>query len=109
MTKPSSGQYVEQRDGVYRVTGTRVSLNSIVYLFLDGRSPESIAQSYPALTLEQVYGVLAYYLAHRPEIDAVLARQEAEYEVARLESHAQHRTLVERLRTARDQRQVAAS
>ena len=48
-----STTYVEQREGVYRVAGTRVSLDSIVYAFIPGQSAESIAQSFPVLTLEQ--------------------------------------------------------
>lgn len=72
--------YVDQHDNGYWVAGTRVSLDSIVYAFLQGDSPESIAQSFPVLTLEQVYGAVAYYLGHRHEIDAYLerARREAE-------------------------------
>jgi hypothetical protein len=37
-----SKQYVERRDGGYYVTGTRVSLDSVVYAFLRGESPEGI-------------------------------------------------------------------
>ena len=54
--------YVEKRDGAYRISGTRVSLDSIVYAFWRGAAPESIAQSFPALTLEEVYGAIAFHL-----------------------------------------------
>ncbi len=64
--------YVEKRDNGYWVGSTRVSLDSIVYAFLNGQSAESIAQSFPAVTLEQVYGTITYYLAHREEIDRYL-------------------------------------
>ena len=43
---------VEERDGGYLVAGTRVSLDSVVYAFLRGTAAESIAQSYPVLSLE---------------------------------------------------------
>jgi uncharacterized protein (DUF433 family) len=66
--------YVDQHDGGYWVAGTRVSLDSIAYAFLQGDSPESIAQSFPVLTLEQVYGAVAFYLGHRAEVDAYLER-----------------------------------
>jgi uncharacterized protein (DUF433 family) len=69
-----SVSYVDQRDGGYWVAGSRVSLDSIVYAFLQGESPESIAQSFPVLTLEQVYGAVAFYLGHRAEVDAYLER-----------------------------------
>ena len=65
--------YVEYRNDAYWVEGTRISLDSIVYVFQKGLSPESIVQSFPLLTLEQVYGAIAFYLANRAEIDVYLA------------------------------------
>lgn len=78
-----SKQYVEQRDGGYWVAGTRVSLDSIVYAFLGGQTAESIAQAFPVLTLEQVYGAIAFYLANRSDIDGYLARAKADFEAMR--------------------------
>jgi uncharacterized protein (DUF433 family) len=72
--------YVEYRNESYWVEGTRISLDSVVYGFRQGLSPESIAQSFPLLTLEQVYGAIAFYLANRAEIDAYLATEEAAYD-----------------------------
>lgn len=34
--------YIEQREGVYRVAGSRVGLDSIVSAFLSGQSAEAI-------------------------------------------------------------------
>jgi len=67
----ASATYVERRDDEgYWVTGTRVSLDSVVYRFLEGLSPESIqADCFPALTLEQVYGAITYYLHNRAEVN----------------------------------------
>jgi uncharacterized protein (DUF433 family) len=78
-----SKEYVVQTEGVYKVTGTRVSLDSVVYAFWRGQTPESIAQSFPALTLERVYGAIAFYLANRAEIDPYLERQKADYAAKR--------------------------
>ncbi len=76
--------YVETHDGGYWVSGTRVSLDSIALAFLQGLSPETIAgECFPTLTLEQVYGAIAYYLAHRPQIDAYLKQTDAEFESLR--------------------------
>jgi uncharacterized protein (DUF433 family) len=61
-------EYIEKRDGGYRVAGKRVSLDSVVYAFLRGAAPESIAQSYPVLSLEEVYGAIAFYLANQTEL-----------------------------------------
>ena len=73
--------YIEEHaDGGYRVKGTRVSLDSLVYAFRNGQSPESIAQSFPVLTLEEVYGAIAFYLANHEEIDMYLVEGEREFE-----------------------------
>ena len=57
------------RDGGYYVVGTRVSLDSIAGCFRGGDSAETIWQNFPSLTLEQVYGAIAYYLSNRDEVD----------------------------------------
>lgn len=76
--------YVEHDDTGYRIAGTRVSLESVVYAFREGWSPETIAsECFPTLTLEQVYGAIAYYLARRADIDAYLERVEATHEEER--------------------------
>ena len=45
--------YVEYRDGIYRVVDTRVTLDSLVYAYWEGHSPETIAQAF-GLAPEQV-------------------------------------------------------
>ena len=75
--------YVEQREGGYWVAETRVSLDSVVYAFLDGQTAESIAQAFPLLTLEQVYGSIAFYLANRTDVDAYLTKRRADFEAKR--------------------------
>jgi uncharacterized protein (DUF433 family) len=76
-------EYIEERDGAYWVAGTRVSLDSIVYAFLSGQTAESIAQSFPLLRLEQVYGAITYYLAHRAEVDNYLQKTRLELDSLR--------------------------
>ena len=78
-----SKEYVSKTNGAYRLMGTRVSLDSVVYAWHNGLSPESIVDDFPVLTLEQVHGALAFYLAHQDEIDEYLRLSEAEYEVLR--------------------------
>ena len=78
-----STQYVEEPDGVYTIRSTRVSLDSIVYAFLSGQSAESIAQAFPILTLEKVYGAIAFYLANRAEVDRRLQARQQEFEEKR--------------------------
>ncbi|MBE9108734.1 DUF433 domain-containing protein [Nodosilinea sp. LEGE 07298] len=72
--------YVEYRNEAYWVEGTRISIDSVVYAFRDGLAPESIVQSFPLLTLEQVYGVITFYLANRAEVDAYLAAEQAAFD-----------------------------
>jgi uncharacterized protein (DUF433 family) len=69
--------YVQYHNDVYRVAGTRVALDSIVRRFWEGDTPESIVQSFPVLTLEQVYGAIAYYLRHQDSIDSYLKQAES--------------------------------
>jgi uncharacterized protein (DUF433 family) len=71
--------YIEQRDSAYYFAGSRVSLDSVVCEFLRGESPESIVQAFPSLSLEQVYGGLTFYLAHRSEIDARLKQADERF------------------------------
>ena len=76
--------YVEEYSDWYRIRGTGVCLDSLVYRFLEGLSPESIqADCFPVLTLEQVYGAIAYYLHNRTDIDAYLKKADQEYELFR--------------------------
>ena len=77
-------EYVEKRDEGYWIAGTRVSLDSVVFAFLDGLSPETIAaECFPVLTLEQVFGAITYYLGHRTEIDEYLRNADEEFESLR--------------------------
>jgi len=72
--------YVEQQDQGYWIEGTRISLDSVVYSFLNGESPESIAQNFPLLSLEQVYGAITFYLANQELVDTYLEEGEVEFQ-----------------------------
>jgi uncharacterized protein (DUF433 family) len=65
-------------DGVVRVGGTRVTLDTVVVAFLDGASAEGIVESFPTLRLADVYAVLGYYLRHQAEVDGYLSQRRAE-------------------------------
>ena len=96
-----SKEYVTQQEGKYRVAETRVSLDSVVYAFRRGASPESIQRSFPSLTLEQIYGAITFYLAHQEEIDQYLLDGEAEHEKLRAASRAAHPEFYEKIDRAR--------
>ena len=72
--------YVEQRNSAYWVGETRISLDSVVRAFLEGISPEEIARNFSLLTLEQVYGAIAFYLANQDLVDGYLREDELEFE-----------------------------
>jgi uncharacterized protein (DUF433 family) len=62
-------------DGVYRVGGTRVTLETLVAAFHDGATPEEIVDQYPAIRLDHAYAVIGSYLRHQPEVDAYIAER----------------------------------
>jgi uncharacterized protein (DUF433 family) len=93
--------YVEIRDGGYYVAGSRVSLDSIVYEFREGASPESIQQNFPTLTLEQIYGAIAFYLGHQSAVDAYLIEGEKLWDKERRKQAALPTDLKERIDRAR--------
>ena len=78
-----------------------MSLDSIVYAFIAGQPPDSIAQSFPVLTLDQVSGAIAFYLAHRDEVNAYLRAQSAAYEAKRAAALAADPTFYRKLATAK--------
>ncbi|MBZ5724799.1 MAG: DUF433 domain-containing protein [Acidobacteriia bacterium] len=88
-------EYVEQRNGSYYVQGTRVSLDSVVYAFLRGESPDGIAGSFPAVNLEQIYGAIAFYLANRETVDSYLQQGRAEFFQLREEARGADRHLAQ--------------
>src|SRR5258707_10505025 len=96
-------------NGAYRVAATRVSLDSVVYAYWRGESAETIADSFPALTLEQVYGAIAFYLGHQAEMDSYLERGDAEFEKLRQQSRQATPLLYKKLEEARRQMQVEHS
>jgi uncharacterized protein (DUF433 family) len=93
-------QYVEEREGCYRILGKRISLDSIIYLFLSGASPESIVQSFLALTLEEVYGGITFYLANYQAVDAYLEEGKKIFETLRKQSQVTNPLFYQKLRNA---------
>jgi uncharacterized protein (DUF433 family) len=95
-------QYVRvDEHGVMRVGTTRVMLDALVAGFEQGHSPETIQQQFLALSLEEVYGAITYYLSHRDDVQAYLQRQEALWQALRAEAEQQASPVVRRLRARR--------
>ncbi len=64
-------------EGVIRVRGTRVTLDTIWAAFKDGATAEEIVQQYPALSLADAYQVIGYCLRHPAVADTYLAKRTA--------------------------------
>lgn len=75
-------------DGVFRVGGTRVTLDTLVAAFVSGATAEEIVLQYPSLTLAAVYSVLGYYLHHRSEVDEYLRHRQQQAAVVQSENKA---------------------
>jgi uncharacterized protein (DUF433 family) len=69
-------QFVERRDGSFYLIGSRVPLDCVVRELREGQSPEAIRSDFPTLTLEQVYGAIAFYLGHKDDVDEDIAVRE---------------------------------
>jgi len=91
------------RDGVYRIGKTRVRLETVIYAFNEGATPEEIISQYPTLDLEDIYAVIAYYMKNRSEIDAYdKQRGENALEVRKqIEANPKYQAFRERLLSRR--------
>jgi uncharacterized protein (DUF433 family) len=77
-------------DGVLRVAGTRVRLDTIIGAFDQGCAAEEILLKYPSLNLTDIYAVITYYLWHRQEVDAYLEHRSRRAEEVRQDNEARH-------------------
>jgi uncharacterized protein (DUF433 family) len=66
--------------GVLRINGTHVSLDSVIYAFDEGATPEEIAQAFPTLDLAAIYSVIGYYLQNRAEVELYLEQRRVQRE-----------------------------
>jgi uncharacterized protein (DUF433 family) len=74
------------RDGVIRVSGTRITLDTVVEAFRLGATAEEITQQYPTLPLADVYCVLGYFLRHEEQIGAYVSGRAAASDAVRLDN-----------------------
>lgn len=77
-------------DGTIRVSGTRVTLDTVIACYHQGDSPEAIHEGFDVLPLNDIYAAIAYYLAHRDELDAYLKHGQEEAERLRQEWEASY-------------------
>jgi uncharacterized protein (DUF433 family) len=66
---------VQDADGVMRVRGTRITLDTVIAAFRDGATAEEIVQQYPSISLADVYLVIGFCLRHSSELEAYFAQR----------------------------------
>ena len=82
--------------GKPRIDGHRITVKHIILDHQrEGLSPDEIVSAYPSLTLSDVYAALAYYHAHRADIDADIKADDEHW--AEIERQNPRR-LIDRLR-----------
>ena len=96
-------EYIEQRNGGYFLAGTRISLDSVVYTFNEGLSPEAIQEDFPSLKRSQIYGAIAFYLDHQAMIDKYLEDTKREFDGNGIPMSEANPGLRERIQQARAQ------
>jgi uncharacterized protein (DUF433 family) len=65
------------KQGVIRVKGTRVSLDSILHAYNEGATAEEIVLRYPTCAIEEVYTILSWALNNSDFVTEYLAIQTA--------------------------------
>jgi uncharacterized protein (DUF433 family) len=64
LTLTQTTPLIQEADGTVRIAGSRVTLDTIIGAFQKGATAEQIQDSFPSLSLAQIYGAIAYYLNH---------------------------------------------
>ena len=88
-------EYFERDEDGIRLKGHRIWLEDLLGMYLAGMTPEQIATEYYTVSLEEARAAVAYYEAHRAEVDAYLEQQqrEAEEREREADAHPSERTL----------------
>jgi len=55
-----------------RIKGHRIGIETILWDYHAGMTPEEIALRYPTISLEEVYATITYYWRNQEEVDAYL-------------------------------------
>lgn len=80
------------KHGAVRVTGSRVTLDTIVGFYEQGESPEEIVDGFPTLQLADVYAIVSYYLKHKTAVRQYLREREKRANALRKKIQARSNT-----------------
>jgi uncharacterized protein (DUF433 family) len=61
--------------GIVRIGGTRITLDTVIGAFHRGSTAEEIVQDYSSLRLDDIYAAITFYLRNRSAVDAYLEEQ----------------------------------
>jgi uncharacterized protein (DUF433 family) len=100
---------VQDDDGTIRVSGSRITLDTLVGAFQKGATAEQIQDSFPSLSLRDIYAVIAFYLEHQSEVEGYLQTRRAEAEAIRREIESRQDTAGFRARVRARQTQLIKS
>jgi uncharacterized protein (DUF433 family) len=92
--------------GAIRVTGSRVTLDTIVHRYQVGDTIARIHEGFPTVSIAQISAIIDWYFNHQAEADEYLEEGEAEGEKLRreIESQPEYIALSEKIRRYREQR-----
>lgn len=73
-------------DGVWVISGTRVTLDTLVASFQAGATAEEIALRYPSLALPDIYAAISYFLHNPREVETYLEQRRQQAALVREEN-----------------------
>jgi uncharacterized protein (DUF433 family) len=90
----------QDETGTVRIEGSRVTLDTVIAAFERGATAEQIQDSFPSLSLRQIYAAIAYCLDRQDEVEAYLKERKVEAEAIRreVESQPHYKEFRERIR-----------
>ncbi|HLE61531.1 MAG TPA: DUF433 domain-containing protein [Pyrinomonadaceae bacterium] len=79
----------QDSEGTVRLMSSRVTFDTLIAAFKKGNTAEQIQDSFPSLSLSQIYGAIAWYLNHQAEAEEYLKERQAEADAVRQEIESQ--------------------
>ena len=75
--------------GTIRVTGSRVTIDTLVARYWQGDTFEDIHEGFPSVSVDAIQKIINWYLANRSEVDEYLRKRYDEAEILRQKIESQ--------------------
>jgi uncharacterized protein (DUF433 family) len=103
LTFPGGVPLIHHNDGTIRLSGSRVTLDTLVAAFKRGDTTEEIHEGFPSVSIEHIKAAIGWYLKHVAIAEEYLKKQAGAGERLRKEvesqpAHAELRKILERRR-----------